>query len=427
MTEIEITPILNDMQYKKVQKLPDTPGVYFFLNRQKKPIYIGKATSLKDRVKSYFSNDLMETRGPLLVKMVKEARAIDFKKTESVLEALLLEADLIKKFKPIYNTKEKDDKSFLCVVITREDFPQVLTIRKKDLASRSDLGSAKRSDLKFSEIYGPYTNGAQLKEALKIIRKIFPYRDEKCKLNSKRPCFNYSIGLCPGTCIGAIDKHYYAIRIRRIKLFLSGNIKGLVKDLTRDMKTLAKEQKFEEAKILRDKIFALKHINDISLIKSNLHSTFHSPHSNFRIESFDIAHMGGQNMVGVMVALENGEPDKSSYRKFKIRGYKASNDPGALREVLERRLNHPEWPIPNLIVVDGGVPQLNIAKLVIENSSMNIPVVSVVKDDKHKAKGVLGGKELALKYKKEILLSNAEAHRFAIAYHKKLQRRNFLR
>src|SRR3989344_5487725 len=420
LTEIEITPILDDMQYKKVHNLPDTPGVYFFLNKQKKPIYIGKATSLKDRVKSYFGKDLIETRGPLLVKMLKEARALDFKKTDSVLEALLLEADLIKKFKPIYNTREKDDKSFLCVVITKEDFPQVLTIRKKDLISA-------RQGL--AEVYGPFPNGAQLKEALKIIRKIFPYRDEKCKLNSKRACFNYSIGLCPGVCIGAMDKYCYSIRIRRIKLFLSGNIKALTKDLKKDMKALAKEHNFEAAKILRDKIHALTHIQDISLIKSDSFLTANSSKleaRNFRIERFDIAHMGGRNMVGVMVALVDGTPDKSSYRKFKIRGYKASNDPGALREVLERRLNHPEWQMPNLIVVDGGIAQLNAVNEILKKKGLKIPAVSVVKDDKHKAKGVLGDKELAIKYKKEILLSNAEAHRFAIGYHKKLRRKNFL-
>ena len=331
-----------------------------------------------------------------------------------------MEADLIKKFKPIYNTKEKDDKSFLCVVIAKEDFPQVLTIRKKDLTSA-------RQGL--AEVYGPFPNGAQLKEALKIIRKIFPYRDEKCKLNSKRPCFNYSIGLCPGVCIGAMDKHCYAIRLKRIKLFLSGNIKALTKDLTKDMKALAKEHKFEAAKILRDKIYALTHIQDISLIKSDSFLTANSSKleaRNFRIESFDIAHMGGNSMVGVMVVLANGVPDKSSYRKFKIRGYKASNDPGALREVLERRLNHPEWQMPNLIVVDGGVVQLNAVNAVLKKKGIKIPAVSVVKDERHKAKGVLGDAVLSTKYKKEILLSNAEAHRFAIGYHKKLRRKNFL-
>ena len=431
------------IQYLQKKKLPDAPGVYFFLNRKKKILYIGKATSLKDRVKSYFTNDLHQTRGALIVKMVMEASSIDYKETASVLEALLLEADLIKKFKPEYNTKEKDDKSFLCVALTKEDFPQVITIRKKDLgdiASGDFFRSSGRDawlrqhpqpdaqKISAGSIYGPYTNGLQLKEALKIIRKIFPYRDAKCKLNSKRPCFNYSIGLCPGTCIGAIDKHCYATRIRRIKLFLSGNIKKLVADLEKDMRALAKEQKFEAAKILRDKIYALTHIQDVALIKDDSlrANKLTSSQAVFRIESYDIAHMGGKNMVGVMTVVTDRILDKSSYRKFKIEGFDSSNDVGALKEVLTRRLSHAEWPLPSLIVVDGGVAQLNIAKLIIENLGLSIPVVSVVKDERHQPKDVLGDQTLAIKHRKDVLLSNAEAHRFAISYHKKLRRKNFL-
>ena len=174
-----------DIQYLKKKKLPESPGVYFFLDKNKKPIYIGKATSLRDRVKSYFSKDLISARGLLLVKMLDEARSIDIKSTDSVLEALLLEADLIKKFRPIYNTKEKDDKSFNCVVITKEDFPQVLVIRKKDI----DFSNLSTSHYLLSAIFGPFPNSAQLKEALNIIRKIIPFRDSKCKVG-KKPCFN---------------------------------------------------------------------------------------------------------------------------------------------------------------------------------------------------------------------------------------------
>jgi excinuclease ABC subunit C len=407
--------------FKKLQ-LPDTPGVYFFLNKQRKILYIGKATSLKDRVRSYFSPDLIQTRGKLLVKMIEEAYSIDFKQTDSVLEALLLEADLIKKFRPPHNTKEKDDKSFLCAVITDEDFPQILTIRKKDI--NFDLLSTR--DYKLRTIFGPFTNGAQLKEALKIVQKIFPYRDAKCHLNSKRACFNYTIGLCPGTCIGAIDKHCYEIRVKRIEKFLRGDVKGVVKELDKDMKKLAKEQKFEAAKILRDKIYALTHIQDIALIKNDFLNPHNSSHTTFRIESYDIAHMSGDNMVGVMTVVSDGMADKGQYRKFKVNTVTSSNDPKALSEILERRLKHTEWPTPQLIVVDGGVAQLNIINNILEKNNLTIPVVSVVKDAKHQPKDVLGDQTLAIKYRKEILLSNAEAHRFAIGYHKKVRGKNFL-
>ncbi len=412
-----------DISYLQKKKLPDAPGVYFFLGKNKKILYIGKATSLKDRVKSYFSKDLPFSRSPLIVSMVEESKSLDFKETSSVLEALLLEADLIKKFKPDFNTKEKDDKSFNCVVITDEDFPQILIIRKKEI----DLSNLEAESQKLKAVFGPFTSGSQLKEALKIVRKIFPYRDEKCKLNSKRGCFNFSIGLCPGTCIGAVDKKTYAKTIKQIELFLSGNIKSLVKALEKDMNLLAKEKKFEEAKKIRDKIYALKHMNDISLIKSDLlSSTTQNPQPIFRIESYDIAHMSGKDMVGVMTVVTDGEVDKSQYKKFNIKTVASSNDTGALKEVLGRRFNHPEWQFPNLIVVDGGIAQLNLVQAVIAEQNLTISVVSVVKDERHKPKGLLGNEEFAKKYKKEILLANSESHRFAIGFHKKVRGRNFL-
>ncbi|MFA6050411.1 MAG: GIY-YIG nuclease family protein [Candidatus Paceibacterota bacterium] len=408
-------------QYLQKKKLPEAPGVYFFLDKQKKILYIGKATSLRDRVKSYFSSDLPKTRGALIVKMVEEAVSIDYKETASVLEALLLEADLIKKFRPTYNTKEKDDKSFLCVVLTKEDFPQLLTVRKKDLSDVSNVRS----------VFGPYTNGMQLKDALKIMRKIFPYRDAKCQVcgsaknKNCKPCFNRQIGLCPGTCAGEISKKEYAKTVRHLETFFSGRIDKLVKDLEKEMKTLAKEKRFEEALVLKNKIYALTHIQDVALIKDDSLRAGDSLNV-FRIESYDIAHMGGKNMVGVMTVVSDKMLDKSAYRKFKIKGFDSSNDPGALKEVLTRRLNHPEWPLPSLIVVDGGQAQINVMESVLTERGLSIPVVSVVKDEKHQPRDVMGDQELAIRYRKDILLSNAEAHRFAIGYHKKLRTKNFL-
>jgi excinuclease ABC subunit C len=452
----------------KKQNIPDTPGVYFFLNKQKKILYIGKATSLVDRVRSYFSSDLITTRGKLLVNMVEEAVNIEYKTTESVLEALLLEADLIKKFRPTFNTKEKDDKSFLCIAFTREDFPRLITIRKKDVeisekskvevATNTREGESRKQDLitntglELLAVYGPYTSGTQLKEALRIIRKIFPYADLKCvSLKSKvksqksdinvkdkksdtkppRACFNYSIGLCPGVCIGAVTKQEYAKTIRHLQTLLEGKVSKLVTDLEKEMNACAKAKEFEKASVIKNKIYALTHIHDISLIKQEnisnfLHSSASVPHD-FRIESFDIAHMSGGSMVGVMTVVTNSEVDKSQYRKFKVNTVKASNDTKALSEILERRLGHTEWPMPNLIVVDGGVGQLNAINAVLDKHNITIPVVSVVKDERHQPKDVLGDQTLAIRYRKEILLSNAEAHRFAIGYHKKVRNRNFLK
>lgn len=415
----------------KIKKMPDSPGVYFFLDRNKKPIYIGKATSLRDRTKSYFSKDLIQTRGLLLVKMVEEAKYIDFTKTDSVLEAILLEADLIRKFRPTFNTKEKDDKSFNCVVITKEDFPKVLVIRKKEI----DVPALTTPEYKLESVFGPYTNGSELKEALKIIRKIIPYRDNKCVLYSEqiakhgfaKPCFNRQIGLCPGICTGEISKKDYQKQINQLKLFLSGKIPKLSLSLKKEMDIEAKKKNFENAGKIKKTIYSLNHIHDISLIKSGgVSCSENTLETSFKIESYDIAHLAGDSTVGVMIVLKDGVADKNLYRKFNIKSAIKSDDVGSLREVLTRRLAHREWVYPNLFVIDGGKNQLNLAKNILRENNIDVPVVSVLKDENHKAKEILGDKILAEKYRKDILLSNAEAHRFAIAAHRKKIRRKFL-
>ena len=407
----------------RTTKLPDSPGVYFFIDRNRKILYIGKATSLRNRVRSYFASDIGEKRSPLIAKMVCEIKDIKFEKTDSVLEALILEAELIKKHQPIYNTADKDQKSWNYVVITKEDFPRVLVTRERELDSRIQI---------LESSFGPFTNSAQLKEALKIIRKIFPFRD-KCEVDQNKPCFNYQLNLCPGTCINAISKQEYAKTIRNIILFFKGRKKALIKNLEKEMKSLAKAREFEKAAIVKSKIFALKHIRDIALIKD---SRFQILDSSYRIEAYDIAHISGTNMVGVMVVVEVypndevGRAKKSDYRKFKIRNQKNVDDTRALKEILERRLKHQEWPLPNLIVVDGGVAQMNATQSVIANERLNIPIVSVVKDNKHKVREILSTKSeirnTIEKYKKEILLANSEAHRFALTFHKQRRHKAFL-
>jgi len=417
------------MQLKDFKKnnLPDNPGVYFFVGA-KGTLYIGKATSLKSRVRSYFGKDLIVTRGPLILDMVTLAKTIKWQETDSVLEALILEANLIKKHLPYYNTKEKDDKSFNYVGITKELLPKVVIIRGRDLLQqkqnfsrltlprvRGGTHTTKNLAIAYANTYGPYPNGNQLKEALKIIRKIFPFYDDKSK-NYKE--FYRQIELTPKSEV----REEYMRSIRNIKLFLGGKKSKLLADLKREMKKFAKEQKFEIAHEIKKQIFALGHINDVSLIKEE---TF--TNNSFRIESYDIAHMSGKNMVGVMTVVNDGEVEKSEYKKFKIRTQTGSNDVGALKEVLERRFGHPEWKYPNLIVVDGSTAQINITEKVLKTASIAIPIVAVVKDDRHKAREIKGDKDLARRYEREILLANSEAHRFAIAYHKDMRGKNFLR
>jgi len=414
----------------KKKNLPDIPGVYIF-KCGKEIVYIGKATSLQDRVASYFRNDIFVSRGRLIVDMVAIADNVEYTETDSVLEALILEANLIKKHQPRYNTKEKDNKSFNYVVITKEDFPRVLLIRGRALVfkNQDDLEAKKLGSYKLKAIYGPFPQGAALKEGLKIIRKIFPYRDEKCvpkdeqkNPDNPKPCFNRQIRLCPGVCTGEISKEEYKDVVQNIRLFFEGRKKQLVRKLEKEMKDFAKSQEFEKANRVKRQLFALTHIQDVALIKEDLkdpHFTASHAGKVFRIEAYDIAHISGASMVGVMVVVEDGEAKKSDYRKFKIRQVKGVNDIASLGEVLRRRFNHPEWQIPDVIVVDGGIAQINAARGILSELNLKIPIVSVVKDERHKAREIMGETDIIKEDTKSVLLANSEAHRFAIAYHRK--------
>lgn len=421
---------------KILKKLPDAPGVYLFKHGSK-ILYIGKATSLRDRVRSYFRLDVVETRSPLVSKMLSEFNKVDHIKTDSVLEALVLEAHLIKKYQPEANIKEKDNKSFNFVVITKEEYPRVLIMRGRELLNNPTW----KLSFQVAYSFGPFPNASQLREAMKIVRKMFPYRD-KCEPNSGKPCFNRQIGLCPGVCTGEISKEDYAKRIKNIILFFEGNKKKLMKNLEKQMKSFAKNREFEKANLTKRTLFTLNHIQDIALIKehpvnSRGVATKEDAEVAFRIESYDVAHMAGQNVVGVMTVLEDGELKKSDYRKFKIRWFdklttgneSSVNDTKALSEILERRLAHIEWRFPDLIVVDGGTAQKKVMEKVLLNNKLDIPVVSVVKDERHRPREILGDRSIALttgkkwpELEKEILLANAESHRYGIAFHKSLRK-----
>ncbi len=387
--------------------LPESPGIYIFKDNEGNILYIGRATSLKDRVKSYFSNDLIQTRGPLLVDMVTKSKNIEFIETDSVLEAIILESNEIKKYQPYFNTKEKDNKSYNVVVITDEEFPRIAIVRERSLNSF-------KSKIKYQ--FGPYPQGTLLRDALKIIRKIFPFRDEKSNLKHQES-FYKSIGLSPRT-DSPDSKKEYQKTIRNLVLFFQGKKGELIRTLEKEMDDYAKNQEFERAQGVRNTLYALNHIQDVSLIKTEKQSS----RQGFRIEAYDIAHMSGKNTVGVMTVVIDGEIEKSEYKKFKI-SKDANDDMAGLREILTRRMSHPEWSMPNLIVIDGGITQINATKEIIKD----IPIVSVVKNDAHKPSYFLGDEALAKEHTKSILLANSEAHRFAITYHKLLRKKSFLK
>lgn len=417
------------------KNLPKAPGVYLFLGEKsstgkdvkdgRKILYIGKATSLRDRVKSYFSSDLIKTRGASIVDMVFKSEDIEWQETDTVLEALILEADQIKRYQPYYNVKEKDDKSFLCVGITKEDFPQVLTIRKRDIDFKQKTAKIARGKqtVKLQKVYGPFTSGGSLKEAMKMIRRIFPYRDS---LSSKKDNYEFyrQLELTPDTS-NADKKNEYSKTIKNIKLFFEGKKKQIIRSLEAEMKSRAKKHEFEKAGEIKRQLFALTHINDIALIKRDDEMEMMGVRP-YRIEAYDIAHMSGQSMVGVMVVVRNQTAHRAGYRMFKIKSLSGANDPAALREVLTRRLKHKEWDFPDLIAVDGNEIQKRVAEEVLHEYNLPISVVAVVKDSRHKARAIIGDENIVKARKTSILIANEEAHRFAIAFHKKTRGKTFL-
>jgi len=394
------------------KKLPDAPGVYFFLGTKKQILYIGKATSLRSRVRSYFVNDIVEKRSQIIAKMVEESKNVEWTETDSVLEALILETNLIRTHKPVYNTRSKDDKSYNHLVITNEEFPRVLVVRGKDLTEKFT-----EKEIKYH--FGPFTSGGLFREALKIVRRLFrfydtntPVGEEKTRMAKGKIDFNRQIGLYPES----TSPQEYNKTIRHIRLFFEGKKYKVIEELEKEMMSEAKHERFEEANALKKRIFALNHIQDIALIKDD--SRLYRDEKRVRIEAYDVAHLQGSDMVGVMTVIESGEPAKSEYRKFKIKDIDSANDTGALKQMLARRLAHPEWPYPQLIVVDGSTAQKNAAELILRQHAMLIPVVGVVKDERHKPIRIIGQKKLLDVHKHSILLANAESHRFAITYHR---------
>ncbi len=190
------------------------------------------------------------------------------------------------------------------------------------------------------------------------------------------------------------------------------------------MKGAAKKKEFEKAEVYKRQMYALMHIQDVALIKDA--DRVYRDHRTMRFEAYDVAHIQGSSMVGVMTVVEGGEPQKSEYRKFKIQSVTSSNDPAALAEILSRRLGHTEWSMPQCIVVDGGIAQKKRAEKVFSDAGVHIPVVAVVKDEHHRPKRVLGAGDFVRTHERDILLANAEAHRFSIGYHRALRnKRNF--
>jgi excinuclease ABC subunit C len=451
----------------KIIKLPKSPGVYVYYGKKREVLYVGKATNLRSRVGSYFSTPNTDKRFDLgnatsLLEVeprnatvrnldrpigyaIDQIADIEIKETDSVLEALILESALIKKYEPKYNAMGKDDKSFAYFVITKEEWPRVIILRKTDIEADKKLGVSrpkrpKDTKFRYAKIYGPYTSKKQMQIALKIVRRIFPFHSINAR--SEKGDLDFQLGLCPGPYAGAISKADYMKNIRGIKMILEGKKKTLVKKLEKEMHDYAKKNEFEKAAEARNKVFALRHIRDVALMTGDallpeppLNLPLRKGEKNlgkdFRVEAYDISNISGQHATGSMVVFKNGEPDKSQYRKFKIKNVEGSDDVGMMKEVLLRRFKN-DWPQPDLILLDGGKGHLNMAQKLDSDLGLIINIAAVAKGPSRKKltvhsqqftdssiKNILDNKNIL----KRIM---DEAHRFAISYHKKLRGKSLL-
>ncbi len=387
----------------KIKKLPDNSGVYIFKNKEGEVVYIGKAGNLSKRVNSYF----LKSADPRSKRMIRDFYDLEYKTTETVIEALILEAKLIKKHEPYYNIKQKDDKSFLYVVITDEKYPRVILKRGK----QKKEGRA---------VFGPFVSSSAIRQGLRILRKIFPYNThtEKELKKVKRPCFYYQIGLCPGACADDLDKEEYMEDIKNIELFFEGRKEQVLISLKEKMKEASDKRNYEKAQKLKKQINSINHIHDTALITPP-----ELEEENMRIEGYDISNIGGKLSAGSMVVFRGNKPQKSGYRKFKIKTIKKIDDIGMIKEVLIRRFNN-SWKLPDLIVIDGGVGQVNVGREVLEENGLDIPVVGIAKGER-RSKNELVGDEVDVK-KKTLIKVRDEAHRFAQKYHRKMRKEKFL-
>ena len=534
---------------EELKKLPSKPGVYLMHDDKDAIIYVGKAVSLKNRVRQYFQSS--RNKGVKIEQMVTHIARFEYIITDSELEALVLECNLIKEHRPKYNTMLMDDKTYPFIKVTvQEDFPRVLFARQmyKDKA----------------KYYGPYTSAGAVKDTIDLIHKLYGIRTCNKQLpkmqGKERPCLNYHIHQCPAPCQGYISKEEYAKSVKKVLTFLNGDYAPILKELEEKMVAASEAMEFEKAIEYRELLnsvtkiaqkqkitssdledkdviamsvdqhdavvqvffirdgrligrdhFCLRIANGdsrpevlsafikqfyagtpyipreimlqyeiedavlieewlsgrkgqkvhiqvpkkgqkeklVELAKKNADMVLMQDRERIRreegrtigamkeianllnlpklerVEAYDISNISGFQTVGSMVVFERGRPKRSDYRKFRIRGVQGVDDYASMEEVLTRRLSHYE-NYPDLIMMDGGRGQVNIALKVMQQLNIEVPVCGMVKDDKHRTRGIyFHNIELPVDRDSEafrlVTRIQDEAHRFAIEYHRSLR------
>ncbi len=405
---------------EKINCLPDSSGVYIYKDANGEILYVGKAKNLKKRVQSYFTR-FLDAKTQALVEKIAD---LEYRETVTEFQAQLLEASLIKEIQPKYNIDLKDDKSFPLIKISKEDFPLIAICRHKEFLQDKE---------KANFYYGPYSSAIFLRQALKVIRKIFGYRS--CKQFPKAACLYFRLKMCPAPCIGKIRKEEYSRIIEEIKMFLDLKYEKLIESLTKQMELAAKSHEYEQAAKIRDQINALSALGKTNSKFSSsdeledLKKLLKLKSLPVRIEGFDISNISGKEATGSMVSFHRGRPDKNNYRRFKIKEVSGIDDYSMLREVVKRRysrLQKEKINMPDLVLIDGGKQHLLAAQDELKKLNLDLSLMSIAKDQEHVyVKGEVSpisfsGDTPALNLIRRV---RDEAHRFARKYHHLLHKK----
>jgi excinuclease ABC subunit C len=426
---------------QKAKTFPHRPGVYLMKDAQGRVIYVGKAKDLKNRVSSYFQKGA--TEDPRLSGLLREIYDLDFLEAESEVDALLLEARLIKDIQPKYNRELRDDKTFPYLQIyVREEFPRVEFTREP--RSRG------------VKLYGPFASASSLRGAIQVLQKIFKFRTCSLDINSDdprwrwyRPCLLYSINQCLAPCNLRVTKEEYRKAIYRLQRFLDGEKKALLEEMYEEMQQAAKERRYEEAARIRDQIRLLETLDERGELETHvqpevfpvdpkkglagLRKVLRLKNSPRTIEGVDIAHLAGADMVASVVQFIDGLPFKPGYRRYRIRTVEGVDDFAAIREVIMRRfrrLSEEEEVFPDLLLIDGGKGQLHAAQEAFR--ALNLTPPTLVALAKQEEELYLPDREEPLRLSRDSfalrLLQSVrdEAHRFAQHYHHLLRRKHTL-
>lgn len=437
---------MNKSLEAKLADLPKEPGVYFYKDKTGEIIYVGKAAVLRNRVRQYFQKS--RTRDAKTDALVAEIDDVEWITVDSEIDALFLEAEQVRRYLPRYNILLRDDKSSSYIRINYDNDHPTVTFTHRPL----DDGA---------QYYGPYFNTFAVKRALKYLRKAFPYSTHTAAI-PKRACLLYHIGLCPGLEENKTSLQDYRANLRKLTKYLKGERSQLIRQVEKEMNTAAKAKDYEGAAAARNQLFALKGLSKqvifsdkefMDLSKdagmAELTDILGLPKPPRRIEGYDISHMQGTDNVASMVVFTNGIPDKSAYRKFKMR-IPGNDDFAHMNEAISRRVsekNRKAWGMPNLFLIDGGKGQLDAALKARDAVGLNTPMIGLAKREEeivvHNTKSNLAVNTEALVKANAIVRDNGtytvillpksshgvkllqrvrdESHRFAVSYHSVLK------